>query len=177
MFVPGRIFISRAEIDKKVRKMAHAISQDYIGNKLFLVGILKGAFVFLADLIRYLHIPVEIDFMAVSSYGSSTESSGLIRINKDLERECELKNVIIVEDIVDTGLTSHFIYKKIAHLKPESIKIASLLDKPDRRQVKVPIDYNGFTVPDIFLVGYGLDYNEKYRNLPDIHVLDNYSGV
>lgn len=137
-----------------------------------MVGILKGAFVFLSDLIRYITIPVQVDFMAVSSYGTSTHSSGVVRIMKDLEEGVEGRHVLVVEDIVDTGLTLRYLRENLESRNPASVRVCTLLDKPARRKVEVQVDYNGFRIPDRFVVGYGLDYAERFRNLPYIGILD-----
>ncbi len=163
-----KVLISKARIQKRVAALAKKISRDYRGKDLVLIGILKGAFVFLADLVRDLSVPVSIDFIQVASYGASTVSSGVIKIKKDIDLPIVGKDVLIVEDIVDYGYTLDYLLRFIAHKKPESVKVCALLDKPSRRRVKVPIAYKGFTVPDRFIVGYGLDFSEKYRNLPFI---------
>lgn len=136
-----------------------------------MVGVLRGAFVFMADLARAITIPLAIDFMAVSSYGASTSSSGVVRIIKDFDENVEGKHILIVEDIIDSGLTLKYLYNQILSRKPASVKICTLLDKPERRKADVPVDYNGFSIPDAFVVGYGLDYAERYRNLPYIGIL------
>ncbi|KAF0191119.1 MAG: hypoxanthine phosphoribosyltransferase [Bacteroidetes bacterium] len=163
--------ISAGEIQAKVKVMAQRISADYRGKNLLVVGILKGAVLFMADLVRALDIPVCIDFIAVSSYGSSTESSGVVRIMKDLDQSIEGKHVLIVEDIIDTGLTLKYLVENLETRQAASVEVCTLLDKPDRRKIKVDVKFNGFTVPDEFLVGYGLDYNERYRHLPEVYVL------
>lgn len=151
--------------------MARQISEEYRGQEVFFICVLKGAVVFLADLMRFMKVPVEIDFMAVSSYGKSTVTSGIVRILKDLETSIENRNVIIVEDIVDTGLTLSYLMENLASRNPASLKICTLLDKVDCRRVEVTPDYRGFIIPDKFVVGYGLDCGEKYRNLADVCVL------
>jgi len=166
-----RCLISGEEIAKKVAALGREITRDYRDKELVVVGILKGAVVFLADLIREIKIPLFLDFMAVSSYGSSTESSGVVRIMKDLDGSVENKDVLIVEDIIDTGLTLKYLVENLEARKANSVKVCTLLDKPTRRKTHVDVHYNGFVVPDEFLVGYGLDYNDKYRNLPGIHIL------
>lgn len=162
------ILIPKAGIKKRVAALARKISRDYKVKDLVLIGVLKGAFVFLADLVRGLSIPVSIDFIQVASYGASDFSSGVIKIKKDIDLPIVGKEVLIVEDIVDYGYTLDYLLRFIAHKKPKGVKICALLDKPSRRKVKVPIAYKGFTVPDRFIVGYGLDFGEKYRNLPYI---------
>ncbi|WIF94774.1 hypoxanthine phosphoribosyltransferase [Caminicella sporogenes] len=163
-----KILFNEEEIKEKVAELGKQISKDYENKDLVVVGVLKGANVFLSDLIRKISIPITIDFMAVSSYGFSTESSGVVKILKDLDFSIEGKNVLIVEDIVDTGLTLKYLYENLKSRKPKSIKICSLLDKHERRKVDIEVDYIGFEIPDAFIVGYGIDYAEKYRNLPFI---------
>ncbi len=166
-----RVLLTQEEIREKVKQLAEAVSRDYRDKKPLLVCVLKGAVVFLADFMRFLSIPVEIDFMAVSSYGHSTTSSGVVRILKDLDSSIEHKDVIILEDIIDSGLTLSYLRENLLSRNPRSLKIVTLLDKPERRVTDIEPDYCGFRIPDEFVVGYGLDYNEKYRNLPDICVL------
>lgn len=166
------ILIKREDIQKKVQEMAREISEEFEGQEILLVCVLKGAVVFLADLMRFLTVPLEIDFMAVSSYGKATVTSGVVRIIKDLDTSIEKKNVIIVEDIVDTGLTLSYLMRNLRDRKPASLKICALLDKVDCRRVEVVPDYRGFVIPDKFVVGYGLDCGEKYRNIPDLCLLN-----
>ena len=167
-----QVLITEEEIKEKIKLLGEKISNDYKdSDNLLLVGVLKGAVVFMADLIRHIDIPLNIDFMAVSSYGSSTESSGVVRILKDLDETVEGKDILIVEDIIDSGLTLSYMCDILRSRKPNSIKICTLLDKPSRRKIDLKVDYTGFEIPDYFVVGYGLDYAEKYRNLPDICVL------
>ncbi|SHK29606.1 hypoxanthine phosphoribosyltransferase [Desulforamulus aeronauticus] len=166
-----KILLDEEHIKERVAQLALQISQDYQGESILMVGILKGAMVFLADLVRHINVPTFFDFMAVSSYGAGTVSSGAVRILKDLDKSIHGRHVIIVEDIVDTGLTLQYLVENIKARGPASLKVCTLLDKPSRRKVEVPIDYNGFSIPDEFVVGYGLDYNERYRNLPYIAVL------
>ena len=172
------ILISAEQIDAKVREMAAQIARDYRDKPPVLVGVLNGAFVFLADLIRHLDIPCTIDFVAWSSYGKDTSSSGVFRIMKDLETNVESKHVVIVEDIIDTGLTLHYLLDNIRSRKPASVKVAALLDKPSRRRIEAKADYLGFQIPDAFVVGYGLDFAQRYRALPYIAILkpDIYAG-
>ncbi len=165
------VMLASEDIQKRIIELANSINDDYKGKKLLLIGVLKGAVVFLSDLIRQLNIPLEIDFMAVSSYGADTTSSGVVRIQKDLEQSIKDKDVLIVEDIVDTGLTLSYLFDNLASRGPSSIKVVTLLDKPDRRQVEFNPDYCGFVIPDRFVIGYGLDFDENYRQLPDICVL------
>lgn len=166
-----RILLTREKITQKVKELAGQVFQDYQHKNPVLICILKGAVVFLSDFMRCLKLPVEIDFMAVSSYGQSTTTTGVVRILKDLEMSIEDKDIIIVEDIIDTGLTLSYLRENLLSRNPRSLKILTLLDKPERRKVKVEPDYCGFSIPDEFVVGYGLDFNEKYRNLPDLCIL------
>lgn len=165
------ILIDQEQLQQRIQELGAEISRDYQGKELHLICVLKGAVLFLADLARNLTVPVSFDFMAVSSYGASTETSGVVRILKDLEESIEGKDVLIVEDIIDSGLTLHYLYQNLHSRKPASLEICTLLDKPDRRRVDVPVKYCGFSIPDRFVVGYGLDFAEKYRNLPYIGVL------
>jgi len=166
-----RVLLNREEIRERVTSLGAQISRDYAGEKLLLICVLKGAVVFLADLMRAITVPVEIDFMAVSSYGAATESSGIVRILKDLDCSIDNKHCLIVEDIIDSGLTLKYLKENLLARKPASLRIVTLLDKPDRRQVDIAPDYCGFQIPDEFVVGYGLDFSEQYRYLPDICVL------
>ena len=166
------ILIDENKLKKKVQELGAQITHDYQGESLLLIGVLKGAVVFLSELCQQIKLPVTFDFMAVSSYGSSTKSSGVVRILKDLDDSLEGKHVLIVEDIIDTGLTLDYLYRHLLNRGPASLGICTLLDKPSRRIVDVKVDYVGFQIPDRFVVGYGLDYNERYRNLPFIAVLD-----
>ncbi len=164
--------ISEDEIKARVKELARQIENDYKGKNPLFVGILKGAFIFLADLVREITaIPVEIDFIATSSYGSSTVSTGVVKITKDLTEDITGRDVILVEDIVDTGLTLKYLYNLLLSRNPRSLEICVLLDKKERRKVEVPVKYRGFEVPDLFLVGYGLDFAEKYRHLKYIRAL------
>ena len=166
-----KILFSETEVASRIKELGEAITQDYAGKEILMIGVLRGAVIFMADLARAIKLPVAIDFMAVSSYGSTTSSSGVDRILKDLDEDVENKHVLIVEDIIDSGLTLNYLMENLWSRKPASIKICTLLNKPDRRKVEVPIAYNGFTIPDYFVVGYGLDFAEKYRNFPFIGVL------
>lgn len=167
-----RVLLSKEDIAQKVREMGAQISRDYADSKgLMLVTILKGAVVFLADIMREITVPNEIDFMVVSSYGSGVKSSGVVKIVKDLDVPLAGKDLLIVEDILDSGLTLSYIRELLESRSPNSIRIATLLDKPARRKVDLQADYVGYAVPDEFVVGYGLDYNELYRNLPYIGIL------
>ena len=162
------VMISEAEIAKKVEELAKKIEKDFEGEQLLVVGILKGASVFVSDLIRKINLDVNIDFMCVSSYGNSTETSGTVRILKDLDVDIAGKNVLIVEDIIDSGLTLSNLVKELQIRNPKSLKLCTLLDKPERRKADVQVDYVGFVIEDKFIVGYGIDWAEKYRNLPYI---------
>lgn len=166
-----QILFSEREIQERVRELGRQISADHIGQELFLVGVLKGAFVFLADLVRSLSLPLTLDFMALSSYGAHTQTSGAVRILKDLEEDPAGKRVLLVEDIVDTGLTLRYLWGLLEARQPLSLKTCVFLDKPSRRKVPVKIDYCGFVVPDVFVVGYGLDYAEYGRSLPYLGIL------
>lgn len=166
-----KILFDEAVLAKRIGELGEEISKDYANEEVMLVGILKGASVFMSDLIRKISIPAYIDYMVVSSYGNSAETSGVVRIIKDLEDNIEGKNIIIVEDIIDTGLTLAYLKKNLLNRNPKSLKICTLLDKPSRRQKEIAIDYKGFEVPDEFIIGYGIDYAEKYRNLPFVGVL------
>ena len=166
-----RVLLGEEEIHAKVKEMGKKITEDYKNSNLMLVTVLKGAVVFLADIMREIDVPAEIDFMVVSSYGSGVKSSGVVKIVKDLDVPLEGKDILIVEDILDSGLTLSYIKELLASRGPRSIKIATLLDKPSRRKVDLQADYVGFSVPDEFVIGYGLDYDEKYRNLPYIGIL------
>ncbi len=165
------ILIPENQIQKRVEQLGNQISLDYKGKELFCIGVLRGAIVFLADLVRHIKVPLEIDFIAISSYGMSTESSGVVRILKDLDETIENKDVLIVEDIIDTGLTLDYLLRMLQSRKPASIKVCTLLNKKERKKTMVPIDYCGFDIPDKFAVGYGLDFNGLYRNIPYILVL------
>jgi hypoxanthine phosphoribosyltransferase len=172
------ILIETKEIKERVSALAEEIARDYRGKNPVLVGVLNGAFVFLADLARRLDIPCTVDFVSWSSYGKDTSSSGVFRIMKDLETNVESKHVLIVEDIIDTGLTLHYLLDNIRARKPASVKVVALLDKPSRRRIEAKADYLGFQIPDAFVVGYGLDFGQRYRNLPYIAILkpDIYAG-
>lgn len=165
--IDGTLFTGE-QIKARVDELARRISDDYGGSRLLLVGILKGAFVFLADLARELDIEVEFDFMALSSYGSMTKTSGVVRILKDLDTDITGRNVLIVEDLIDTGLTLNYLLRSLEARGPESVEICALLNKRVANKVEVPIKYEGFSIPDVFVVGYGMDYAERYRNLPYI---------
>jgi len=165
------ILFDREQVMTRVKELGQEITNDYQGKNLLVVGILKGAFIFMADLVREIDLPLEIDFMDVSSYGVSTVSSGEVRIVKDLDYSIRKKDVLIIEDIVDTGLTLHYIKEILKKRGPRSIKICCLLDKPSRRKAEIIPEYVGFSIPDNFIVGYGLDYAEQYRNYPAVCIL------
>jgi hypoxanthine phosphoribosyltransferase len=169
-FMPSRpkILVSHEDIEKTVNKLAAEITRDYKGKRPLLIGILKGSFVFMADLIRKIDTPLEVDFVKLSSYGSGTESCGKIKVLTRLNSKIRGRHVIVVEDIIDSGLTVAFFMDYLRKKKPASLKLCALTEKPARRKIPVHIDYLGFTVPDKFVVGYGIDWNEKYRYLPDI---------
>jgi hypoxanthine phosphoribosyltransferase len=167
----GRTLVERAELANRVRELGEQISRDYEGKELFLVGVLKGAVFFVADLMRHLDVHCAIDFMAVASYGSSTDSSGVVRILKDLDASIEGRDVLIVEDIVDSGLTLHYLLRTLRARNPASLEVCALLTKPERRKVELPIRYVGFEIPNEFAIGYGLDHAERYRNLPYVAAL------
>lgn len=164
------VLFSKEEINNKVKELAEQIDRDYKGKKVLCIGILKGSVVFLSDIIRELKGEVEIDFMAVSSYGNSTTSSGIVRILKDLNYDIEGRDVVIIEDIIDTGVTLKYLCEYLTARKPNSLKICCLLDKPERRKADIKADYIGFQIPDYFVVGYGIDYAEMFRQLPYIGV-------
>ena len=168
----GDILVQRDELAHRVRELGEEISRDYAGRPLLLVGVLKGAIFFLSDLMRHLDVDCEVDFMAVSSYGSSTDSSGVVRILKDLDASIEGRDVLIVEDIVDSGLTLAYLFRMLRARGPASLEVCALLTKPDRREIDMPIRYVGFEIPNRFAIGYGLDFAERYRNLPYVAVLD-----
>lgn len=168
----GKVLISQEALEKRIAELGAEITRDYEGKKFLVLGILKGAVPFMADLIRTIKLPLTYDFMALSSYGASTQSSGVVRILKDLERSVEDVHILITEDIVDTGLTLKYLKENLAARNPLSVKVVTLLDKPARRKADVFPDYNGFSIADEFVVGYGLDFNEKYRNLPYVGVLN-----
>lgn len=167
----SEVLLTAEEIGKKVKELGAQITQDYQGKTLLVIGILKGAIPFMADLIREIKVPLQYDLMAVSSYGASTRSSGIVQILKDLDASIEGKHVLIVEDVVDTGLTLKYLCDNLSSRRPASLRVCTLLDKPSRREVELVPKYNGFVIPDRFVVGYGLDFAEQYRQLPFIAVL------
>ena len=166
------VLIPEEEIDKRVREVAEQINKDYAGKSIHLICILKGSVMFACELAKRLTVPVTLDFMSVSSYGSGTTSTGIVRIVKDLDEPLEGKEVLIVEDIIDTGRTLAHLIEVLKTRRPASVRLCTLLDKPDRRVTHVDVDYTCFTIPDQFVIGYGLDYDQKYRNLPYVGVLE-----
>jgi hypoxanthine phosphoribosyltransferase len=168
----GETLVSSEELDRRVAELGAQISRDYEGRDLVLIGVLKGAVVFLADLMRHLTVPCEVDFMAVSSYGSQTDSSGVVRILKDLDASIAGRDVLIVEDIIDSGLTLQYLLRNLRARDPRSLEVCALLTKPERRRVDLPTRYVGFEIPNKFVVGYGLDHAQRHRNLRQIAVLD-----
>ncbi|MCA1833210.1 MAG: hypoxanthine phosphoribosyltransferase [Actinobacteria bacterium] len=167
----GEILITEDEIQAKVAELGKAITEDYRGRDLLLVGVLKGAFILMSDLARAIPIPLEFDFMAVASYGSATKSSGVVRILKDLDLTITGRNVLIVEDIIDSGLTLSYLIRNLQARGPATLEVCALLDKPDVQKVPIDVRYHGFSLPPVFVVGYGLDYVERYRNLPYVGTL------
>jgi hypoxanthine phosphoribosyltransferase len=168
----GETLVSADELQQRVAELGAQITRDYEGRRLLLVGVLKGAVFFLSDLMRYIEIPVEVDFMAVASYGSATDSSGVVRILKDLDAPIEGRDVLIVEDIVDSGLTLQYLLRNLGSRNPRTLEVCALLTKPERRKVHLPTRYVGFEIPNRFVVGYGLDHDELFRNLPFVAVLE-----
>lgn len=166
-----KTLVSEEEIISKVKELGKQITEDYQGKDLLLVGILKGAVIFMSELAKNIDLPIEMDFMAVSSYGKSSKSTGEVRIIKDLDFSVENKNLLIIEDIIDTGYTLSYLIDNLRKRGAKSVKVCTLLDKPDRRKADIYVDYLGFVVPDEFIVGYGLDYAEQYRNLPYVAAL------
>ena len=170
----GEVLLTEEKISERVREMAVEISELYAGQDLMVIGILKGAVIFMSDLVRSVspEVRISMDFMAVSSYGDSTKTSGIVRIVKDLDCSVKDRNVLIVEDIVDTGLTLSYLVKLMHEREPKSVRVCALLDKEERRQVPVKVDFRGFSIPDRFVVGYGLDYSGQWRNLPSIYLVE-----
>ncbi len=167
-----RVLLTEQEVDERIKKLGEQISKDYEGKSVHLVCVLKGGSFFMCELAKRITVPVSIDFMSASSYGGDTKSSGVVKIVKDLDEPLKDKNVLIVEDIVDSGRTLSYLIKMLGDRGPSSIKLCTLLDKPERRVTDVKVDYTGFEIPDEFVVGYGLDYDQKYRNLPYIGVVE-----
>ena len=168
----GEILVQADELRNRVRELGVQITEDYAGRDLVLVGVLKGAVFFLSDLMRAIDVPCEVDFMAVASYGSATDSSGVVRILKDLDAAIEGRDVLIVEDIVDSGLTLQYLLRALGARQPATLEVCALLTKPERRKVDLPIRYTGFEIPDRFAIGYGLDHDERFRELPYVAVLE-----
>lgn len=164
----GQVLFTEEGIQKRIEALANEIDKDYFGREIFLVGVLKGAFIFMSDLVRRLEAPVTLDFMSIASYGDTTSSTGVVKLLKDLDTDVESRHVLVVEDIVDTGLTLNYLLKNLSTRHPATLKVCTLLDRPARRKVKVEVHYVGFTIPDVYVVGYGLDFAQKYRNLPYI---------
>jgi hypoxanthine phosphoribosyltransferase len=174
-----RVLITGDEIQAKIRELGDRITEDYRGRDLLLVGVLKGAFVVMADLSRHIRLPLQFDFMAVSSYGAATKTSGVVRILKDLDHDIEGRNVLLVEDIVDSGLTLAYLLKNLRGRRPATLEVCALMSKPEVQRVAIDIKYKGFEIPPVFVVGYGLDFAEKYRNLPYVATLkpEAYEGL
>ena len=166
------VLIEEDALRQRVAELGEAISADYEGRDLLLIGVLKGAVFFMADLMRHLTVPCEVDFMAISSYGAATDSSGVVRILKDLDINIDGREVLVVEDIIDSGLTLSYLMRNLEAREPASLEICALMTKPDRREIDVPVRYVGFEIPNRFVIGYGLDFAERYRNLPYVGVLD-----
>ena len=171
----GRPIITQEQMRSRIRELGRQISTDYAGKDLVLVGILKGAYAFFADLARSIRIPVRVDFIVVTSYGTGAKTSGKVKLVTELTEQIKNKDVLLVEDIVDSGLTAQYLMKTLAKRKPKSINVCTLLSKPERRVVDVHVQYIGFKIPDQYVIGYGLDYQQKYRNLPYLAVLDHSS--
>ena len=167
----GEVLIDEDALQTRIRELGAEVSADYAGKELLLVGVLKGAVFFMADLMRSITVPCEIDFMAISSYGASTDSSGVVRILKDLDINIEQRHVLVVEDIIDSGLTLSYLVRNLESRAPASLEVCALLTKPDRREIEVDVRYVGFEIPNRFVIGYGLDFAERYRNLPYVGVL------
>ena len=167
----GEVLIEEERLQTRIRELGRELSSDYEGRELLLVGVLKGAVFFMADLMRSISVPCEIDFMAISSYGASTDSSGVVRILKDLDINIENRHVLVVEDIIDSGLTLSYLLRNLESREPATLEICALLTKPSRRETDVPVKYVGFEIPNKFVIGYGLDFAERYRNLPYVGVL------
>lgn len=168
-----RVMISEEELSKKADELAARINADYAGESVIIIGVLKGSFMFLADIVKRITLPAEVYFIEASSYGAGTQSTGVVKISKDVERDLTGENVIIIEDIIDTGITMDKVMELLRARGAKTVKLCSCLSKPDRRKVDIKIDYLGFEVPDEFVIGYGLDVDEKYRNLPYIGVVEN----
>lgn len=165
------VLLSEEEVDARIKAIGEQISKDYEGKQIHMICVLKGGTFFMCELAKRISVPVSLDFMAVSSYGGDTKSSGVVKIVKDLDEAIQGKDVLVVEDIVDSGRTLSYLMEMLRDRKPASLRLCTLLDKPDRRVIEVPVDYTGFQIPDEFVVGYGLDYDQKYRNLPYIGII------
>ena len=172
----GEILIEEDVLQSRIHELGREISADYVGRELLLVGVLKGAVFFMADLMRQLTVPCEVDFMAISSYGAASDSSGVVRILKDLDIPLEGRHVLVVEDIIDSGLTLSYLMRNLKARRPASLEVCALLTKPERREIDVPVRYVGFEIPNRFVVGYGLDFGERHRNLPFVAVLERERG-
>jgi hypoxanthine phosphoribosyltransferase len=170
----GEILIDAERLQARIHDLGEEITADYAGRELLLVGVLKGAVFFMADLMRSIDVPCEIDFMAISSYGASTDSSGVVRILKDLDINIEGRHVLVIEDIIDSGLTLSYLIRNLESREPASLAVCALLTKPDRREIEVDVRYTGFEIPNRFVIGYGLDFAERYRNLPYVGVLHDH---
>src|SRR5881227_3628931 len=170
--VVGEVLIEPDALSARVAELGSEVSADYQGRDLLLIGVLKGAVFFMADLMRHITVPCEVDFMAISSYGDSTDSSGIVRILKDLDINIEGRDVLVIEDIIDSGLTLSYLMRNLESREPTSLEVCALLTKPERREIDVPVRYIGFEIPNRFVIGYGLDFAERYRNLPYVGVLD-----
>ncbi len=170
--VVSEVLVDRESLADRIAELGEEISEDYEGRDLLLVGVLKGAVFFMADLMRHVTVPCEVDFMAISSYGAATDSSGVVRILKDLDINIRDRHVLVVEDIIDSGLTLSYLVRNLSAREPASLEICALLTKPARREIEVPVRYVGFEIPNRFVIGYGLDFAERYRNLPYVGVLN-----
>jgi hypoxanthine phosphoribosyltransferase len=170
----GEVLIDEETLAARVAELGAEVSADYLGRDLLLIGVLKGAVFFMADFMRHLTVPCEVDFMAISSYGDATDSSGIVRILKDLDINIEGRDVLVVEDIIDSGLTLSYLIRNLESREPASLEVCALLTKPSRREIDVPVRYVGFEIPNKFVVGYGLDFGERYRNLPYVGVLNEH---
>jgi hypoxanthine phosphoribosyltransferase len=169
----GEVLIDAETLEARIAELGAELSTDYVGRDLLLIGVLKGAVFFMADLMRRLTIPCEVDFMAISSYGASTDSSGVVRILKDLDINIEGRHVLVVEDIIDSGLTLSYLMRNLESREPATLEVCALLTKPERREIEVPVRYVGFEIPNRFVIGYGLDFGERYRNLPYVAVMSD----
>ena len=169
----GKTLVTEEALQVRIRELAAQVSADYEGREMLVIGVLKGAVFFMADLMRHITVPCEVDFMAISSYGAQTDSSGVVRILKDLDINIEGRHVLVVEDIIDSGLTLSYLMRNLESREPASVEICALLTKPERREIEVPVRWVGFEIPNKFVIGYGLDFAERYRNLPYVGVLSD----